>query len=93
MAIPFIEECNQSMSSVATYKGEIVAALEAIQELTGDETWKSGKAEAWETDLNGFVTDALAALGDPLDEAKSECRANAAKWQAESANPGGGGTN
>ena len=84
MPIPYVQECDQSMSTVRTAAGDIEEAVQAVRDLIGDETWTGSKADAWETDLNGFATDALNSLGTPLDEAIEQCRDNALQWQQES---------
>ncbi|TDC51732.1 hypothetical protein E1212_11045 [Jiangella ureilytica] len=84
MPIPFVQECNESMSIVTTAAGDIEEAIQAVLNLVGSETWTGPMATSWETDLNGFVTDARNSLGTPLDEAIETARANAREWQRES---------
>ncbi|RIQ20210.1 hypothetical protein [Jiangella rhizosphaerae] len=88
MPIPFVQECNESMSIVSGAATDIEEAIQAVRNLVGAETWTGPKATAWETDFDGFATDATNSLGTPLDEAMQTARSNAARWQAESANPG-----
>lgn len=85
MPIPYVQECNESMSYVYSAKGAIVSALERVQGLATDETWQGTPADTWMTDLDGHIRDALSSLGDPLDTAVEECRAHARQLQAESA--------
>lgn len=88
MAIPYVEECNATMSTVRTAAGDIEEALQAVRDLVGDATWTGSMADAWETDFSGFATDAENSLGTPLDEAIQTARSNASRWQAESAGTG-----
>lgn len=85
MPIPYVYECNESMSYASSAKNDIVEALAAITGLADDDTWSGTPADRWMTDLRGHVNDALAALGEPLADAMSECRRNAQRMQAESA--------
>ena len=88
MPIPYVQECNESMSIVSGHVTDIEEAIQAVRDLVGDETWTGPKADTWETDFNGFATDAGNSLGTPLDEAMQTARSNASRWQSESANPG-----
>jgi hypothetical protein len=88
MPIPYVQECNESMSIVSGAATDIEEAIQAVRDLVGDETWTGSKADAWETDFSGFATDATNSLGTPLDEAMQTARSNASRWQAESASPG-----
>ncbi|NDL59936.1 hypothetical protein [Phytoactinopolyspora mesophila] len=85
MAIPFVQECNESMSGVYTAAREIREAIDAVAELATDETWEGKSAEEWMTELEGLTGDVLRALGDPLSEAIEECRNNAQRMEQESA--------
>ncbi|WP_116952232.1 hypothetical protein [Jiangella endophytica] len=88
MPIPYVQECNESMGTVSSAATDIEEAIQAVRDLLGAETWTGSQATGWETDFNGFATDATNSLGTPLDEAMQECRDNAAEWQAESAGTG-----
>ncbi|SDU81465.1 hypothetical protein [Jiangella alkaliphila] len=88
MPVPYVEECNTSMSLVRTAAGDIEEAIQVVRDLLGTETWTGSQATAWETEFDGFATPATNSLGTPLDEAIQTCRDNAAEWQAESAGTG-----
>lgn len=85
MPIPFVQECNESMSRVYTAAGNIRDAIDSVMSLANDDTWEGHMASLWVTDLEGFTGDALNSLGEPLDDAVQECRNNAQQMQAESA--------
>ncbi|WP_157574792.1 hypothetical protein [Jiangella muralis] len=88
MPIPYVQECSESMGVVRGAATDIEEAIQAVRDLLGAETWKGPQATSWETDFDGFATEATNSLGTPLDEAIQQCRDNASKWQAESAGTG-----
>ena len=79
MPWPIAEECEDSIDAAYTAKSAIVAAINKVNGLANDQTWSGQPADAWVSELNGYVKAALNSLDEPLSSAVAAARATAQK--------------
>lgn len=85
MPIPYVQECQDSMSVVSTKVEAIRKAIKELQGFANADTWSGTPADNWMADLNGLIKAANSCLDVAIPAAKSQCLKNAQKMQVESA--------